>query len=184
MNPPLIAVFDTETTGLTLHPHAALDKQPRIIELGIALVRADSCEVVDTYNQLVQPGEEITDEITKITGITNAQLVGQPTFFHVRAELAEKFSRAQHVVAHNLPFDKAMLMNDWERSGGGPFPWPAKEHCTVALYREMWGRNPRLIELYQFAMGKPLEQTHRALDDVLALVEIMKKLQTYKAMQS
>lgn len=180
-DPNLIAVFDTETTGLTLHPDADPDKQPKIIELGLALMDGRTGEVVETYNQLIQPGEPLTDEITKITGIADSALVGQPNFAMAAPEFAKLFAKAGHVVAHNLPFDKTMLMNELRRCGVGDFPWPPGEHCTVALHREMWGRNPRLIELYEFAMGKPLAQTHRALDDVLALVEVIKALEIHKA---
>lgn len=181
MNDELILVFDTETTGLTLHPDAPLAQQPKIIELGAAIVCPRRREVIDTINQLIFPGEAITDEITKITGITSEQLVGQPRFVEFEPTLREFFGRASHVVAHNLPFDKAMLMNDLARAGIEGFPWPRGEHCTVGMHREAWGRNPRLIELYESAVGKPLAQTHRALDDVMALVEVILALELEKA---
>lgn len=168
----MIVVFDTETTGLLLHPSAPLEKQPRIIELGAALVAPDGT-VVDTYNQLVHPGEQITAEITKITGITNEQVADAPPFAQVLPALRAFFARADGVVAHNLPFDKGMLMNELRRCGVTDFPWPQHELCTVGANRATWGRNPKMTELYAAVLGKPLAQTHRALDDVLALVEIV-----------
>jgi DNA polymerase III epsilon subunit-like protein len=168
----LILVFDTETTGLTLHPDAPLNKQPKIIELGAALVDR-SGNVVETLSQLVHPGEAVTDEITKITGITNADLVGAPTFQQCLPQLRHIFGQAFAVFAHNLPFDRAMIRNDLARVDCFDFPWPEQEYCTVGLHKDQWGRNPKLIELYAATMGKPLAQTHRALDDVAALVEII-----------
>lgn len=174
----LIVVFDTETTGLPLHHNAPLDKQPKIIELGAALLDAEG-KVVDTFQQLLHPGEEITAEITKITGITNDQLVGQPKFADVLPQLKEFFGRAFAVFAHNLPFDRSLLRFDLRRAGCEDFPWPQDEYCTVGLHRAQWGRNPKLTELYEFAMKKPLPQTHRALDDVMALVEIVQTLELH-----
>lgn len=168
----LILVFDVETTGLTLHPDAPIQKQPKIIELGAALVNRAG-EVVETLSQLVHPGEAVTEEITKITGITNEDLVGAPTFTECLPQLRHIFGQAFAVFAHNLPFDRSMMRNELARHDVLGFPWPQQEYCTVGLHKEQWGRNPRLIELYEATMGRPLAQTHRALDDVLALVEVV-----------
>lgn len=179
MDKNLIVVFDTETTGLPLHPDAPLDKQPKIIELGAALLDSDG-KVVDTFQQLLHPGEEITDEITKITGITNDQLKDQPKFGDVLPQLREFFGRAFAVFAHNLPFDKKLLHYDLRRVGCEDFPWPQQEYCTIGLHRSIWGRNMKMTELYEHALNKPLPQTHRALDDVQALVEIIQALELHK----
>lgn len=177
-NKNLIVVFDTETTGLPLHHNAPLEKQPKIIELGAALLD-ETGAVVDTFQQLLDPGEEITAEITKITGITNDQLVGQPKFVDVLPQLKEFFGRAFAVFAHNLPFDRSLLRFDLRRAGCEDFPWPTGEYCTVGLHRAQWGKNPKLTELYLHTMGKPLPQTHRALDDVQALVEVIQTLELH-----
>jgi len=174
-----VLVFDTETTGLTLHPDAPLEKQPKIIELGAALLDENG-EVVETLSQLINPGEPVTDEITRITGITNDDLKDAPSFAEALPMIQQIFSEAFAVFAHNLPFDKAMLRNDLARIGCLDFPWPKQEYCTVGMHKEMWGRNPKLTELYEFATGQPLPQTHRALDDVMALVQVVTALELHK----
>lgn len=171
----LLVVFDTETTGLTLHPDAPLSKQPKVIELGVALVDRRG-QVVETLSQLVHPGEAITDEIVKITGITNADLVGAPTFRECLGPLRHVFAQGAAVFAHNLPFDRAMMRNELARIDCLDFPWPSREYCTVGMHSHLWGRNPKLTELYEWAMGKPLPQSHRALDDVLKLTEVVVEL--------
>ena len=168
----LILVFDTETTGLTLHPDAPLHKQPKIIEIGIALLDRNGA-IVETINHLIDPQEQVTEEITKITGITNDDLKGAFTFPQALPSIRGAFDRAAAVFAHNLPFDKTMLKNELARAAAYDFPWPKNEYCTVGIHKEQWGRNPKLTELYEFATGVPLPQTHRALDDVLALVDAM-----------
>lgn len=168
----MILVYDTETTGLTLHPDAPMRKQPKMIEFGGVLL-GRSGEIVEEYNVLVHPGEDVSPEITKITGITNDMLVGAPTFMQVLPQLRLLFEQATTVMAHNLPFDKAILRGELARNDVLDFPWPSRELCTVGLYKDQWGRNPKMLELYEAVLGKPLAQTHRALDDVKALVEII-----------
>ena len=171
----MILVFDTETTGLTLHPQAEMRKQPRIIEFGAALLNPKSGEVEDTWNVLINPGEPLSAVITKITGITDDDLKDAAPFAAALPAMRMMFERATCVVAHNLPFDRAILRGELARLDVLDFPWPRREICTVGLYKDDWGRNPKLTELYESVMGKPLAQTHRALDDVMALVEIFQK---------
>lgn len=171
----MILVYDTETTGLTLHPQAEIRKQPRMIEFGAALLNPRTGVLEDTWNVLINPGEPLSPEITKITGLTDADLKDASSFSGVLPAMRMMFEKATCVVAHNLPFDRAILRGELARLDVFDFPWPKQEICTVGLYKDDWGRNPKMTELYAAVLGKPLEQTHRALDDVLALVEIFQK---------
>lgn len=174
----MIIVFDTETTGLTLHPRAPLEKQPRMIEFGAALLD-ERGETVEEASMLCNPQVPITPEITKITGLTDTDVRNAPWFSELLPQLRRLFGEARCVVAHNLPFDRAILRGELARIGVTDFPWPSQELCTVQLYADMWGRNPRLVELYAAVIGQPLAQTHRALDDVRALVEVVRKEQLW-----
>lgn len=167
-------VIDWETTGLTLHAEAPLDKQPKAIEFGGILVDEHGAFVRE-FGTLINPGEDVSEEITKITGITNAELRAAPTLDEVLAEIREMFKAASTLIAHNLSFDKAILTFELARRRAEGWPWPAHEMCTVELYTPLWGRRPKLTELYQDIMGRPLAQTHRALDDVRALAQIVVK---------
>lgn len=177
----MIIVFDTETTGLTLHPRAPVTRQPRMIEFGAVLLDARG-EVVEEASVLCNPQEPITEEITKITGLTDADVRDAPTFEQLLPQLTRLFGAAQAVVAHNLPFDRTIIHGELARAQVTHFPWPRAEFCTVQLYAEAWGRNPRLVELYAHVMDEPLAQTHRALDDVLALVKIIQKERLWELM--
>jgi DNA polymerase III epsilon subunit-like protein len=178
--PALLLAFDTETTGLTLHPDAAVDKQPKMIEFGGVLVSLRDGSIVEEIEILVNPGEPLEAIITKITGLTDDDLKDAAPFKDVLPQIARVFAAADVCVAHNLPFDKAIVHGELARNGITEFPWPRREACTVGLYREAWGRNPKLLELYESVMGKPLAQTHRALDDVLAMVEIIQKEELWR----
>jgi len=168
-----LIVFDTETTGLTLHPDAKLALQPRIIEIGAVLC----CDGVarESLSQLINPQTHIEDEITNITGLSNADVADAPLFADYLPTLRDFFAKADLVVGHNLLFDRDMLEYELRRHGQtlADFPWPKKELCTVGVFREEFGKQPTLKALHEHVLGRPLAQTHRALDDANALLEIV-----------
>ena len=169
-------VYDTETTGLTLPSTAALEAQPHIIEFAVAVVNTDfpTAIVTDEHSWLINPGVPITDEITKITGLTDADVKDKPTFAQLLPEITKVFLGAQGLVAHNLPFDLDLLTFELRRIGKErAFPYPPQQLCTVAAYHHLKGRRMKMTELYKHVLGKELAQTHRAMDDVRALVEIL-----------
>lgn len=172
-------VLDTETTGLLKPSSAPLEAQPKIIELAVAEIwqgiNGDlTLGLKATW--LVNPGEPLSAEITKITGLKDEDLKGAPPFQEVLKMAMPWFLGTFGMVAHNLPFDLGMLVNELRRLGKeNAFPYPPRQVCTVAAFQPEWGRRPRLIELYERKLGRPLAQTHRALDDVMALVEIVLK---------
>lgn len=176
----MIILLDFETTGLTLPSSADLELQPRIIEIG-AIKVSDRGSIVAELGELIDPKQEISAEITKITGIKPDQLKGKRTLEEVLPELADFFLGAHTLVAHNLAFDRDVLYFEllrygWERR----FPFPPNQVCTVDSTMHMKGRRLKLLELYEITQGKPLAQTHRAVDDVRALWECYKVLNDYK----
>lgn len=173
-------IFDTETTGLTLHPSATLDLQPRMIEFGAVLMSLADGSVQEEISMLINPGVPLPAEIVKITGITDNDLRDAPTFVEALPQIQLAFASAAAVVAHNLPFDRAILRGELLRAKIDAFPWPARETCTVGLYRAEWGRNPRLGELYESIMGHAPRTAHRALDDVRTMVEIIQKEELWR----
>lgn len=175
------AVFDNETTGLTLHPLVEIEKQPRIIEF--AAIITDGVEILDTLEFMCDPGIAIDDDITRITGITNRQLVGKPKFEEYVAQLAEFFGKADAAVAHNLSFDRALLHYDLTRAGLTlqDINFPEVKLCTVEQTMPLFGRRMRLQELYQHVTRELYIQKHQAMDDVLLLNRVCQKLGVYDA---
>lgn len=174
-------VFDCETTGLTMPGLADIKKQPQIIEFAAA--RIEKGKIKKKFEALIYPGCEVSAEITKITGITNAMLKGKPKFKDVLPDIVKMFKGVDLLIAHNAPFDCACLGYELERAGiatRADFTsqiawWPESVMCTVQEYRHEFGHRPKLTELYERKIGKPLVQKHRAMGDVLALVEIVVK---------
>ena len=176
----MIILLDFETTGLILPSSSDLVLQPRIIEIG-AIKVSDKGSVVAELGELIDPKQEISAEITKITGIKPEQLKGKRTIEEVIPELADFFLGAHTLVAHNVAFDRdvlyfELLRTGWERR----FPFPPNQVCTVDSTMHIKGRRMKLTELYEHTQGKPLAQTHRAVDDVRALWECYKVLNDNK----
>lgn len=162
-----VLFLDTETTGLLLHPAVPLERQPQVIEFGGLLIDTKTGKE-STLELLIQPGIPLPEEIVKITGITDEMLAGKPLFREVAAEVAAFISSADVAVAHNLPFDSAMINNEFDRAGQGCF-WPKVCLCTVQENQAAAGKRPRLKDWHEQATGEPYPQTHRAIDDVRAM---------------
>jgi DNA polymerase III epsilon subunit-like protein len=174
--------MDWETTGLVLHPDTKIEKQPHGIEFA-AVLFDDTGAILEEYEAIVDPGVEIEEVITKITGLTNEDLRGKPHVATILPDIARLFGKADVLIAHNLPFDMAITEMEFQRLKGFAGPdlvWPKHHLCTAQSWQEQWGKRPKLLELYEYVTGTPLAQTHRALDDVRALVEICIKTNALK----
>jgi DNA polymerase III subunit epsilon len=165
-------IFDTETTGLPI-PSGDLDQQPKIIELAISTVVDGFLESKQSW--LFNPEQPLSEEITKITGLKDNDLKDKQPFREMYGYVKEAFIGADNLIAHNAPFDVALLQFELERMQIDDFPWPPNIICTVAEYQHIFGFRPSLKDLYKKIIGVELAQTHRAQDDVDALVEILLK---------
>lgn len=172
-------IFDTETTDLLKPEGAELSTQPHIIEIAMIKISvAQDYAEVDRYTALLHPGAPLDEETHKrITGLTNADLADSPTFLELHEELVEFFLGEVTLVAHNLKFDLGVLVCELRRIGMEfAFPYPPVQICTVDRTKHLRGRRLKMTELYEELLGKKLEQKHRAMSDVEALVEIVKEL--------
>lgn len=177
----LFNIFDTETTGLTQHPEAAIEQQPRIIEFGGILT--DGKSILQEYEFKCNPGVELEAIITKITGLRDADLADKPSFAHFIPELFDFFKLGRGRIAHNLAFDRDLLQYDCERAGldlNAVSYWKDAngedciEICTVEQTFFKYGRQMKLQELIERVKGTYV-QKHRALDDVLQLFDVAKE---------
>lgn len=162
--------IDTETTGL-LNPSANdLKNQPEIIEFyGIKL--DDEFQIIGDVNHLIKPSSPISEEITKITGITNEMLEGKPSFPQVFDEIYDLFFDDDHVIAHNCYFDMNMLINELRRMEMEfKFPYPRYWTCTVEKTFHLFNKRLTLNNLHYQMTEKQISNAHRAKDDVYALI--------------
>lgn len=165
-----IALFDTETTGLLKPSPAGLDKQPEIIELYACIVD-EEFNILREYESFYQIKNPLPEVITKITGITDDMLIGEPFFIDEYNNLAKFFTGVDMIVAHNLEFDTSMLANELIRIDKLiKFPWPRYHCCTVEASMKIKGYRLKLIDLYDIMVGGTFD-AHRAKNDVKALTD-------------
>lgn len=149
-----VVVLDTETTGLNPSSCSLLE---------IAAIRMRGSETVDTFQTFVNPGRAIPPEITELTGITQADIVGAPTPREAVAAFA-KFAGDCNLVAHNASFDQQFIMRQ-----ASPGDLPGQWIDTLSLSQIVLPRlkSHRLLDLAAaFGLSTP---THRAMDDTIAL---------------
>jgi DNA polymerase III subunit epsilon len=99
----------------------------------VGLVRVIKGQVVDQINVLVRPPRnEYNTFNTGIHGITPGMTANALPFDKVWPAL-EHYIAGQHVVAHNIGFDKSCLLYTLEHYGIAAPSF--KAHCTYKLFR-------------------------------------------------
>lgn len=175
----MILVFDTETTGLIKAESTPLEKQPKIIEYAGIKLDNDLNEV-ERFQCLINPQQKLESIITDITGLTDNQLKDEKTFGGVYNDLYDFHQGVTTWVAHNVQFDFQMMFNDLRRiEKQWNFPYPKKYICTsdgTTFLNK--GKRFKLGQLYEVATGKKIINAHRAMNDVEALVEVLRWLKS------
>ena len=155
--------FDTETTGLNC-------RFCRIIEL--AMLTVVDGKVVDEYDKFVNVGRPLDSKITRLTGITDQDLlekgVGEE---EIANDLKEKLTEKTVMVAHNAQFDLSFIYYLLKRH----FPAEADEIVrnvdwidTVTVLKDRKNYPHKLIDAVEYYNIEKVN-FHRAIDDTRAL---------------
>jgi DNA polymerase-3 subunit epsilon len=153
--------FDTETTGLD-------PRLCRVVEVGG--IRFDARGIAARFNTLINPGVPMPSEVTKINGITDAMLSGQPTSSVALPDFL-RFAGDTVLIAHNAPFDISFMNEELARLGK-----PALKNRVVdtrIFAREMFPGRPN-YKLQDLAahFGIKAIDAHRAEDDARVCMEL------------
>lgn len=162
-------IFDTETTALIENSLLSERHQPRITEFYGNIVEDDGT-VLEELEFMCNPGHPLPPEIVRITGITDADLKDKLMFRHHEASVRKLIGSAEAVVAHNLAYDHAVLMREFDRCETMDLVrWPLKRICTVQETEWFKGHRLNLGGLYEHLFNEPMGVAHRAKADVKAL---------------
>lgn len=150
-----VIVLDFETSGLS--PNMG----DRAIEIGA--VKLVDGQVVDTFQQLMNPGFRVSSFIESYTGISNAMLARAPSCEQVMAEF-NHFIGNDNLVAHNASFDKRFLDAELERLNTN---YAGEFACSLLISRRLIQQAPthKLGDLVRYKNIDHDGVFHRALAD-------------------
>ena len=171
-----LVLFDTETTGLQF-------ARDEIIEFAAVVVEQQDGKAVVTraYDELVTltPGNTVPPKIQELTGISTQDILERGVAkTRVCRDIAEMFAGNTLLLAYNAHFDLSFLYYFLLRSGD-PMILKGKDKLDLlTVYKDRRSYPHKLcnaIDAYGLA-GKVVN-SHRAVDDVLATVEVMKAME-------
>lgn len=165
-----IAVLDTETTGL--YPEMG----HRVVEIGV--VRLEQWREVGQLSTLLQPNRAMDGRASAVNGITDEDLVNQPSFDAVADELLALLDGAL-IVAHNASFDAGFLGMELYINGRTQPQQPALPNpwlCTLQLARRNFHFGRNNLDHIAHQLGVRSGRSHRALTDVYTTAEILKRM--------
>ena len=119
-------VFDTETTGF----NAAGDDQ--MIEIGA--VKIKNGEIIDRFDELIDPKRHIPDKITELTCITDEMVQGKDNEEVVTKKFIEWVGDLP-LVAHNAKFDISFITSAMNKYNLGKFNYTVID--TLELSRAL-----------------------------------------------
>lgn len=166
-------VFDLETTGLDPKDGNS------IIEIGAVRVRNN--QIIDRFDELIDPGMELSEEITRITSITSEMLKGNDNEENVVKRFVE-WANGDILVAHNAKFDLSFMYMAYLKYSLGRFNFNVIDTLGLSKFldpSEKYHNLTVLMERYKINWDE--SKHHRADYDSegtsLILYEMLKRLQ-------
>jgi DNA polymerase-3 subunit epsilon len=138
--------------------------------LGIVTVRGGV--IVDRYHTLIRPpGNVYNWHNTQVHGITPQQTENTASFASLFPEIEQRLG-GYSLVAHNAPFDRAVLVSCLQAAGLDHTDYAQRDHweCTLKLYRKKGYKPCRLSDCCS-TLDIPLKH-HDALSVAVACAEL------------
>ena len=172
-------LFDTETTGLDFQRDEIIEFAAVVVEM-----QGGTPTVVEEYDELISlsPGNLIPLKIQQLTGITNeaVQEKGIPKE-QLCADIARMVAGNTLLLAYNAHFDLSFLFYLLLRNGD-PAVLKGKDKLDLlTVYKDRREYPHRLCNAIEaYGLSGKVVNSHRAVDDVIATVEVMKEMEKEK----
>jgi len=158
------AIVDIETTGAFSHYNAITE---------VAVVLTDGDKILDTYESLIKPDENIPGFITALTGITDKMVEEAPLIAEVQNAF-NAITKDAIFVAHNVGFDYGFLRKTLKAHG---LHFYRKKLCTVRMAKAiMPNLNGYSLSKITHQLNICHEDKHRAMGDAMATYLLFKML--------
>ncbi|TKC62156.1 DNA polymerase III subunit epsilon [Pedobacter hiemivivus] len=165
----LYAVVDIETTGGFASGNGITE---------ISILVHDGQEVVDVFETLINPEQDIPPYIESLTGISNDMVMAAPVFKDVAAQIYELL-HDKIFVAHNVNFDFSFIRHQLMQSG---YELNSRKLCTVRLSRKILpGHKSYSLGKLCAALNISVSNRHRAGGDAAATAILLTRLITEDA---
>ena len=173
-------LFDTETTGLDFMRDEIIEFAAIVVEL-----RDGTPVVTEEYDELISltPGNTIPVKIQQLTGITNedVQARGIPKN-RLCADIARMVSGKTLLLAYNAHFDLSFLFYLLLRNGDPAILKGKDKLDLLTVYKDRREFPHKLCNAIEsYGLSGKVVNSHRAVDDVLATLEVMKEMDREKA---
>ena len=169
-------LFDTETTGLIYN-------RDEIIEFAAVVLERKNGEiaVVEEYDQLItlSPGGFVPAQIEALTGISNQDIRerGIPKT-RVCCDIARMVAGNTLLLAYNAHFDLSFLFYMLLRDGDPTILKGKDKLDLLTVYKDRHSYPHKLCNAMDvYGLSGKVVNSHRAVDDVLATVEVMKAME-------
>ena len=165
-----LVLIDTETTGLAF-------SRDEIIEFSAVVVEPEG--VVQQYDELVtlSPGGFVPKKIQELTGITDMDILerGLPKA-RICRDIAEMLQGNVLILAYNAHFDLSFLYYMLLRDGDPTILKGKDKLDLLTVYRDRHSFPHRLSSAIDaYGLGGKVVNSHRAIDDVIATVAVMRR---------
>ena len=167
-----ILLFDFETTGLS-------GERDQIIEIGAILLERvnDQYRVVEEMSALVLADRPLPEKIIEITHITDEMLLRDGITQEMACHRLFNMYKDENtlLVAYNIQFDLSFLTSLFRKYKDRNFVIKNDILDVMAIYKDRQRYPHRLdnaVSTYQIE----IPNTHRALDDIKATLEVLKKM--------
>lgn len=185
-----ILIFDTETTGLCTEKNPLItefEKWPHIIQLSFILFDTDSDKIIVSFDEVICLADDvpISDVSISLHGITRAISKNKGIPIKQAIEIFNIcLEKTDQIVAHNLVFDKRMIMVESTRHGLSLDLWNnVSEYCTmkkstnlckiVRYFKNggMYYKYPTQSELFNHLFNYTPQGVHNSFIDILVCLK-------------
>ena len=172
-----LVLFDTETTGL-------LYSRDEIIEFAAVVLEQQNGQptVIQEYDELIglSPGGFVPAKIEQLTGITNEALRQKGiSKTRVCRDIARMFAGNTLLLAYNAHFDLSFLFYMLLRDGDPAILKGKDKLDLLTVYKDRRSYPHKLCNAIDaYGLSGKVVNSHRAVDDVLATVEVMKAMES------
>ena len=166
-------LFDTETTGLIYNRDEIIEFAAVVLEKKDGVI-----SVTEEYDELItlSPGGFVPAQIEALTGITNQDIRerGIPKT-RVCCDIARMMAGNTLLLAYNAHFDLSFLFYLLLRHGDPTILKGKDKLDLLTVYKDRHSYPHKLCNAIDaYGLSGKVVNSHRAVDDVLATVEVMK----------